>query len=155
MRVRGSAIRVYKAPSQCPYCHAGWLLDDPVVACRSCAAKHHEECWAELGRCACCAERRVLREERGLVERWRRRWRPRRAPRRTAPSHIYERVCRRCGRSLGVAGAVGEEGCRICLRQDAGRPPWLVPEMSMILLLVMAALTLLLVPIGLGLLLTL
>jgi hypothetical protein len=47
---------------RCPYCHALCDRDEPLVVCRGCLAAHHPDCWAELARCASCADARALRE---------------------------------------------------------------------------------------------
>lgn len=48
---------------RCPYCHET-LAESQRVACWSCGALHHSGCWAELGRCAACAEEREVQTAR-------------------------------------------------------------------------------------------
>ena len=39
----------------CPFCKDTVRADEAKAACALCMAWHHEECWRELERCACCA----------------------------------------------------------------------------------------------------
>lgn len=38
----------------CPYCHSRFSEHEDLVFCFRCEAKHHEECWTELGCCSAC-----------------------------------------------------------------------------------------------------
>lgn len=44
----------------CTYCHLAINVGEPCVACKRCNAMHHQDCWAERGRCAVygCGHRR-------------------------------------------------------------------------------------------------
>jgi hypothetical protein len=56
------AVRFEHAPSRCPYCHSHCEDSEEVVACRACVARHHAECWRQLGRCSSCGGARFLGE---------------------------------------------------------------------------------------------
>jgi len=54
-------IEVERSPNRCPYCHDEVLSsEDDWLACADCLARHHDECWRELGRCSSCAGERSL-----------------------------------------------------------------------------------------------
>lgn len=51
-------VRVERSPNRCPYCHDDVRLeDDAWLACATCLARHHADCWADpggAGRCSGC-----------------------------------------------------------------------------------------------------
>ena len=48
-----SDVRV--AANRCPFCHEDVQLETSEwVACRSCQARHHRDCWSEAGACGSC-----------------------------------------------------------------------------------------------------
>jgi hypothetical protein len=54
-------VEVEHSPQRCPYCHDEVdSRDDGWLACAGCLARHHEDCWQELGRCSSCADDRSL-----------------------------------------------------------------------------------------------
>lgn len=53
LRVRKSSASRESESSRCPYCHDEVLASD-CLECKECAARHHTECWLELGRCGSC-----------------------------------------------------------------------------------------------------
>lgn len=55
-------VQFERPPSRCPFCHDGLGPDDLLAACRECAARHHEGCWDEAGRCSACGCERALRD---------------------------------------------------------------------------------------------
>jgi len=57
-------------PTRCPFCHEGIDLEaDAWLACSDCLARHHNDCWAELGSCASCrGAGRLEREGAGLAQ---------------------------------------------------------------------------------------
>ena len=43
------------SPTRCPFCHAGVeTTSEAWVACATCLARHHTECWDDGGACAAC-----------------------------------------------------------------------------------------------------
>ena len=47
---------------RCPFCHAAVTpATEPSVACATCVARHHAECWREHGGCSACGEGAPLR----------------------------------------------------------------------------------------------
>ncbi|HZU99607.1 MAG TPA: RING finger protein [Planctomycetota bacterium] len=61
------AVRLLVSLLHCPYCKGGLAHDEPLVACAPCAARHHEDCYQELGRCASCGSFEALVPRRPLV----------------------------------------------------------------------------------------
>jgi hypothetical protein len=57
-----NTVRFEQTPSRCPYCHGPCEDSEEVVACRACVARHHAECWRQLGRCSSCGATRFLGE---------------------------------------------------------------------------------------------
>jgi hypothetical protein len=55
--VRGLEVR--GSPTRCPYCHND-VSPEETVACQSCLARHHAECWNSHGTCATCGSARRL-----------------------------------------------------------------------------------------------
>lgn len=54
-RPERESVRVEGSPVRCPFCHEGVRVEDgDWVACASCLARHHGECWGEGGRCGAC-----------------------------------------------------------------------------------------------------
>lgn len=52
---------VHLSANRCPYCHEDVQISAlDWVACRSCQARHHKDCWAELQCCGACKEERYL-----------------------------------------------------------------------------------------------
>lgn len=52
---------VHLSANRCPYCHENVQISAlDWVACRSCQARHHKDCWSELGCCGSCKEERYL-----------------------------------------------------------------------------------------------
>lgn len=49
MRATGNSFR-----ELCPYCHSRFSEHEDLVFCAQCEAKHHQECWSELGSCSAC-----------------------------------------------------------------------------------------------------
>jgi hypothetical protein len=49
-----ATVELQRAPSseRCPFCHDA--LADAGVACTTCFARHHEECWDSHQACAAC-----------------------------------------------------------------------------------------------------
>lgn len=58
----GVDVRFKQPLSRCPYCHDDCGLDAALVVCRACLARHHADCWAQLGKCGACGEERGLSE---------------------------------------------------------------------------------------------
>lgn len=54
----------------CTYCHLEIRVGEPSVACKRCNAMHHQDCWAERGRCAVygCGHRR--KSDRSPIDRY-------------------------------------------------------------------------------------
>jgi len=54
----------------CTYCHLEIRVGEPSVACKRCNAMHHQDCWAERGRCAVygCGHRR--KADRSPIDRY-------------------------------------------------------------------------------------
>ncbi|MEZ6185415.1 MAG: hypothetical protein R3F62_10445 [Planctomycetota bacterium] len=52
---------------RCPYCHTAVAAGEPVAACGTCLAAHHEACWDEGKTCAACGHAHVLRAGGGLA----------------------------------------------------------------------------------------
>lgn len=51
------------ATNRCPFCHDDIVVDqDSWVSCRSCQARHHDQCWTEQGQCSACGHDRHLTE---------------------------------------------------------------------------------------------
>ena len=49
--------RVPNAETRCPYCHETVSsIEDKSCFCDACLARHHRDCWRELGACAVCGE---------------------------------------------------------------------------------------------------
>src|ERR1700691_3205681 len=41
--------------ARCPFCHSEISVEsDDWVACKSCLARHHRECWLEASACSVC-----------------------------------------------------------------------------------------------------
>jgi hypothetical protein len=54
-------VEVDRSPNRCPYCHDEVLAaEEDWLACADCLARHHDECWRELGRCSSCGRDRSL-----------------------------------------------------------------------------------------------
>ncbi len=54
-------VEVERSPQRCPYCHDEVdSRDEDWLACAGCLARHHEDCWRELGRCSSCGDDRSL-----------------------------------------------------------------------------------------------
>jgi hypothetical protein len=54
-------VRAVASPVRCPFCHGDVEARESAwVACWGCLARHHPECWDELGRCASCGHDRFL-----------------------------------------------------------------------------------------------
>ncbi|MDF1662358.1 MAG: hypothetical protein P1V97_11340 [Planctomycetota bacterium] len=52
---------VHLSANRCPYCHENVEISAlDWVSCRSCQARHHKDCWSELGCCGSCKEERYL-----------------------------------------------------------------------------------------------
>jgi len=45
-----------KGNARCPYCHDALTAAEPTTSCGNCAAAHHADCFAELGKCASCGQ---------------------------------------------------------------------------------------------------
>ncbi len=57
-------VRAANSPNRCPFCHEDVAPEDEWVACKSCLARHHRDCWTESKACASCGEAAfVAREE--------------------------------------------------------------------------------------------
>lgn len=46
-------VQLPNSPTRCPYCHDD-LAHDPWLACASCLARHHPDCWQTHDACASC-----------------------------------------------------------------------------------------------------
>jgi hypothetical protein len=57
-------VQIETSHSRCPYCHDKAEAEDRV-ACASCLAVHHADCWSESGRCAACAGEQALTQDDG------------------------------------------------------------------------------------------
>ena len=54
-------VEVERSPQRCPYCHGEVdSREEDWLACAGCLARHHEDCWRELGRCSWCVDDRSL-----------------------------------------------------------------------------------------------
>ncbi|MBI3726524.1 hypothetical protein HY251_21580 [bacterium] len=59
-----------QSPTRCPYCHESIDVEGEAwVACASCLARHHKECWFGHGRCATCQAARALKRMESVQER--------------------------------------------------------------------------------------
>ena len=45
-------VRVQTQLHRCPYCRDAVAEDDAQYVCKRCLARHHPECWRELGHCS-------------------------------------------------------------------------------------------------------
>jgi hypothetical protein len=59
-------VRLLVSLLHCPYCKGRLAHDETLVACAPCAARHHEDCYQELGRCASCGSFEALVPRRPL-----------------------------------------------------------------------------------------
>ena len=64
MSTRTAGVTLGRSPTRCPYCHDSVDLETPWVACRACLARHHGECWADVGVCAACGVATCLADDR-------------------------------------------------------------------------------------------
>jgi hypothetical protein len=59
--VERADVKVAGSLARCPYCHEGIATDAPNwVSCRSCLARHHEDCWKERLACSSCGHNLCL-----------------------------------------------------------------------------------------------
>lgn len=55
-----STVELSKPIVHCPYCKDGLAEPRDVVACARCGARHHDECFTDLARCASCGSSELL-----------------------------------------------------------------------------------------------